>query len=411
MKMSGVHRPYLPATIAVAVVALVGLALDSSCAVDGFVLVDGAAGSPSATASTSGTAGASEGGAGGAAACVHETWPAPPASADPGTNSVDFVVAARSFDFGNGDLSEGPAVGYDLDNLCSCQGQDFSCREPAWATADHCDGPGGRDNAIAQLFHQIGMFDDDFTSAHYTESAELGRNTILIRVRNYNGRANDDQITVSVHPSQGLDEEPCLATGTVPAWDGTDPWPIHANSLEVEPGTGGSGAGGGPACGNNGYDPDAARYVDDNAYVTEGVMVANLPRLSLAFIADSEPIPVELVAGFVTGRLEQQGTQWYVREGLVVGRWEVTEFFRMIGNTSDGGPLCTNHDLYPLLKSAACQFPDIAAQLSGPTTPCDAYSFGMAFEGHPALFGSVLPPVSTESPCAPDVDPQYDTCG
>ena len=409
--MACASRFHLGATTAIAVGATVaGLALGSSCFIEGFVLVEATGGA--LTTPSGATGGAGQGGQGGAAVCGHATWPAPPASADPGTDTVDFVVAARSIDFGEEDISNGPAVGYDLDNHCTCQGEGDSCREPDWAAAEHCDGPNGRDNAIAQLFHDLGTFDEDFTSAHYTQRAAEGRNTILLRVRSYNGLANDDQVTVSIHPSKGLDQEPCLAPGTIPAWDGNDLWPINVNSLNA--GTGGSGfggAGGGTSCGDNGHDRDDARYIDENAYVNEWQLVANLPQVALEFISDNDTVPVQLTAGFVTGRIESQGSAWYVRDGLMVGRWKLTEFFRLIGSIPhEGALLCTNHPVYPLIKSAACLFPDIASELSGPTTPCDALSFAMALEGYPAQIGSVLPEATPSAQCASELDPQFDTC-
>ncbi|MBW2526133.1 MAG: hypothetical protein JRI23_18270, partial [Deltaproteobacteria bacterium] len=172
------HRRGLVAATAAAA-ALVGTASGSSCFVEGFVLVE-AAGGATATGGTSGSGGA-VGGAGGGV-CSHATWPSPPASADPGTNDVDFVVAARSIDFGEADLSQGATVGYDLDNHCTCQGEGDSCREPEWAVANHCDGPAGRDNAIAELFHDLATFDESFSSVTATERAERGNGTILVRV-------------------------------------------------------------------------------------------------------------------------------------------------------------------------------------------------------------------------------------
>jgi len=408
-----------PVSVA-AFLTLVGMAAGSSCFIDGFVLVEQAGGE--APTPTGATGGGGQGGAGGAGVCSHATWPAPPDAADPGTDTVDFVVVARSIDFGEEDVTNGATVGYDLDNHCTCQGEDASCREPAWAAADHCDGPAGRDNAVAELFHDLATFDDNFTSALATDRAERGGGSILIRVRSYNGQANDDRVTVSIHPSRGRDEEPCLTGSYEPLWDGTDMWPINANSLNVEPGTGGAagagtggagGAGGGTTavCGDNGYDPDDARYVDDNAYVSDWELVANLPQVALEFVSGDDAVPLLLTAGFVTGRIESQDSHWYLRDSLVVGRWKLTDFFRLIGRIRNNDePLCTDNPIYPLLKSAACQFPDIAAELSGPTTPCDAMSLGMAIQGYPAVLGSVLPTVHPVSLCTPDVDPQFDTC-
>ncbi len=397
------------------------LAIVGACFVEGFDLDEATGGGPTTTGSGGSGGAAGAGGAG--LACNHASWPDPPASSDPGTDDVDFVVAARTIDFGEVDLSVGPAVGYDLDVRCTCQGEGPSCIEPDWATADHCDGPSGRDNAIAQLFHDLGAVDKDFTSAHYTESAEIGEDSFLLRVRDYNGQLNDDQVTVSMHPSEGTDDDPCNPPNAQPAWDGSDLWAINAASLNVAQGGAGGAAGAGGAggaagaggqsvpCGLNGHDIDDARYIDVNAYVSNGTLVASLPEVALEFTSGDDNLPVVLKAGFISGRLEQQGSQWYLREGLIVGRWTLAEFFKLIGSiTSQQEPICTDSSVYPLLKNALCQYPDIASELTGPTAPCDALSFGVAIEAHPAQIGSVLPAFEAQRLCSPETDPMFDDC-
>jgi len=406
---------------ATAAAGLMTLAIVGACFVGGFD-VDPAVGGGTTSTATAG--GGGSGGSGGSDTCSHETWPGPPAAADPGPDDVDFVVAARSIDFGETDISNGPLVGLDLDGRCTCQGEGDSCNEPDWATADHCDGPAGRDNAIAQLFHDLGSVDKDFTSTEYTEAAEDGDDSLLLRVRHYNGQPNDDQVSVSLHPSQGTDDDPCNPPGTTPNWDGNDLWSINAASLNGSAGGGGAGgqtggggaggAGGGgsaPSCGHNGYDIDDARYVDVNAYVSGGILVASLPEVALEFTSGDDSLPVVLKAGFLAGRLEQEGSGWFLREGIVAGRWTLAEFFKMIGSiTAQQEPVCTDTSVYPLLKHALCQYPDIASELAGPTEPCDALSFGMLIEAEPAQIGSVLPPFGHPRLCPAETDPMYDSC-
>ncbi len=394
------------------------IAIAGACFVEGFD-VDGATGGGATTTSSGGHGGT--GGAGGAGlGCNHASWPGPPASSDPGADDVSFVVAVRTMSFGEVDLSQGPAVGYDLDGRCSCQGEDFSCVEPDWAGGDHCDGPSGRDNAIAQLFHDLGAVDKDFTSVYYTERAENGQDSFLLRVRDYNGQPNDDQVTVSMHPSGGTDDDPCNPPDTEPAWDGADLWAINAASLNVAQGGAGGAAGAGGAggaggqsvsCGLNGHDLDNARYLDASAYVSNWVLVASLPEVALEFSSGDDPLLVKLKAGFITGRLEQQSAQWTLREGLVVGRWTLAEFFKFIGSiTNQQEPICTDSSVYPLLKSALCQYPDITSELTGPTAPCDALSFGVGIEADPAQIGTVMPAIEAQRLCPPETDPMFDDC-
>jgi hypothetical protein len=186
-------------------------------------------------------------------------------------------------------------------------------------------------------------------------------------------------------------------------------------------GAGGGGVGGGPPadCSGGfsvpaGYSFDEPRFVDVQGYVTNSVFVANLPDVELVMLGDDSGSNVKLTAGFMTGRLEQDGTtgRWAMHEGLLVGRWRVADVFRSLSVMVTGGgyPICTDHTIYGLVKSAVCKFPDIASTLGGPTTPCDAISFTMGFEAQEAQFGSVYVPVGEPEPCPPDTDPSNDTC-
>jgi hypothetical protein len=399
-----------------AAAALIGVAaLGASCLVAGFDMVDtavvGGGGGGSAP-----DAGDDVASGGQSAGCAHATWPAPPASADPGVDSVDFVAAVRSMNFGEDDLDNGPTVGYDLDNRCTCQGEESSCNVPEWATADHCDGPEGRDNAASQLFAWLTVFASNLSSQQQSEAAEQGDWSLLIRVRDYNGQANDDRVTLSLYPSPGLDKDPCLEPTPTPNWDGNDRWPIPAHVLGGYVGGGGVGGGQGQGgCGGTGgseWDVDDAVYTDVNAYVTDWTVVANLPEAGMVLSSGGTATPLNITAGFITARIEQVASGWALRDGIFAGRWRISDFFEMLSTIENAGSyLCTDHPVYDAIKSAVCEYPDIAAELAGPTTPCDALSFGMGLEADPAQIGVVLESPTAPSECPPGTDPADDQCG
>lgn len=363
-----------------------------------------------AAAQTTDASTAATGGSGGAA-CNRRVWPPPPTDSSGGPDDVDIVVAARLINFGETDLSMGPLVGLDLDNHCTCQGDGPSCQAPPADESEHCDGPEGIDNAVAEFFKFLGTFDMDFTSGRYTTRAEEGNNSMLVRIRDYNGGANDDQVTLSLHPSPGRDTDPCGGPKQ-PSWDGTDTWPISSVSIRALGGGGmGGGMGGAPACGNNGFDPDDPLYADSNAYVTNYVVVANVPDLALQFVSDDDSVAVRLTAGFVVGTLRQEANGWALRDGVIVGRWRLSDLFAMVGQiTSQGQPICTDHPVYPLIKKSVCKFPDIASTLAGPTAICDALSFGLGFDAEAARFGAVIPQQPAPSLCPPATEPALDNC-
>ncbi|HHH27421.1 MAG TPA: hypothetical protein ENK57_03595, partial [Polyangiaceae bacterium] len=168
----------------------VALAAGASCAVPGFELVDGAGGAgPGVGGSGAGSMGGSGqgGGVGGAGLCGSVQPPLPPDESDPGPDDVDLVVAVRSLDFGEDHADElGPSVGYDLDKECTCLGGNPTC-QTVGAMPNDCDGPGGRDNAVARLFKNLGLFDpNSFDSQFQSAKANDGEFSILIRVRDYN---------------------------------------------------------------------------------------------------------------------------------------------------------------------------------------------------------------------------------
>ncbi len=403
-------RAWIFSTIA-AVLGITG----ASCLVDGFELVPSASGGGGGAGA--GAGGAAEGGAGGSGGCTSATWPDPPPQPDPGVDDVDFVAAIRSIDFGEGapDLSEeGPRVGYDLDGRCTCRGAGSSCQRPAFATATDCDGPGGVDNAGARLFALVAPFAKDLSSAYQSELADKGGWSLLVRVSEYNGKANDSAVRTALYPSPGIEADPCWPPGMAPVWDGNDPWPIDVASLEDPAGGAGGGAGGDPgACeGVLGYDYDKPRYVDTKAYVTGGVLVASLPELGLVLSGDTKTTVVKLTAGFATGRLQKSAVGWRITDGVLAGRWPTKEIFAAIGGlVSNGGPVCTDDGVYSALKQKACTFVDIASALGGPTTECDALSLAMGFQAEPAKLGIAWQRTASVSPCPPETNPENDSCG
>jgi hypothetical protein len=296
-------------------------------------------------------------------------------------------------------------VGYDLDALCSCREDGPSCNPPAYADADTCDGPDGRDNAAAQLWEASSLFLPELASTAMTAEIAAGHFSLLMRVRNYNGAPNDDRVEVAFFASPGRDEDPCLSVPPPPpTWNGNDSWPIASTSLEPS-----MGAGGG--CSAPGYDLEAPRHLDEDAYVNGGVLVATLDDLAFFIRNGNGLAEVHLVAATMSGRLEQGVNGWVLEDGVLSGRWPLEELRRaFVALAPAGSSLCTDSSLYKNLRNAVCSYPDIGSMLSGPTTPCDAVSFGLSFRAAPALLGSVLEHVATPSMCPPETDPAADSC-
>ncbi len=335
---------------------------------------------------------------------------------------MDFVTAARTLNFGEDfDDMEGPTVGYDLDTRCTCLGDEPSCATVGNMPVD-CDGPRGRDNAVARLFDNLSLFEPTaFNSESHSAAMNSGEFTLLFRVSDYNGTPNDEEVTLAIYTSPGLDADPCLGD-VVPKWDGTDAWPVEAFSVA----TGGSGGMGGMAAGGNGggggcdsntpgYDVDQPAFVSEFAYVNNNELVANLPTAGIALGVDDDTVIVfQLVGGFVTARIEQSGGAYFLRGGVLTGRWSLANFFGVIGTFTTGGErICKDSPLYGPIKDIVCNYADIHAQILSPATPCDAMSFGMSFEAEPALLGPVVEEeqgAGGGNSCAPGQDPAGDDC-
>jgi len=255
------------------------------------------------------------------------------------------------------------------------------------------------------------------SSATNSQQAEAGAWTLLVRIRQYNGQANDQQVVASLYPSPGRDNDPCFGNSFAPAWDGTDQWPVPAESLKGSggaPADAGTGDGGCQPDAGAGLDLDDPRYSDPAAYVHNWVLVANLPQAGLLLSSASRSTIVKITAGFLTARIAYNGStgRWTLREGLLVGRWKTSDFLTMLDTFVAGGqPLCTDNSIYPVAKGAICDYADVASTLGGPTTQCDSISFGMAFEAENARLGHIVHSAPSGSLCPPATDPAYDDCG
>lgn len=371
---------------------------------------DGSAGG----AGTAGDGGAGAGGDSGPV-CNHATYPQPPSGSTGGSTGGDFFVAMRTVSFGDpsavkAGLPAYQSIGFDLDNLCSDDivTGPWSCKEPSWANADHKDGIDGRDDAVGALVTAIQTYLPSFGSASYNQLIADGHTSILVRIQGYNGQPDDAQVRASLFIAAPYDSiDPGAGT---PKWDGTDTWPIASDSLTDD------------ANGNI----DKARYVDENAYVSGGKLVASLThaglRLSAGLLgpgANSGDINMNLVGAFLSGDLVQVqtslGTQWQVDHVMLAGRWPADDIVQQMSqfpNPNDGlkSPLCMDSAPYGFFRDLVCAFTDIYSSIGTPSVPCDSLSFGIYLETTPALPGDIYTILPAAPRCADAVDPKHDSC-
>lgn len=357
--------------------------------------------------------GANEGTGPGESKCKHATYPGPPAGTDLG-GDIEVVGAMVSLSFGDPHavsigLPHYSEIGFDLDMTCTGQGEGNSCVFPEWATKDQreqSDGVDGRDNAVGELIARIQELIPEFGSQTFNNMAEEGRVSILFRIRGYNGLPNDDQVEASLVVGAPFDS---FIDGAKPLWDGTDVWPIASDSLA------------------DGQSIEKPKYFDPRAYVRDGVFVATLPEATIRLPNGLLPgnageINLKLVGAFISGKLVRvdtpDGERWELQDVHLGGRWPTDDLVKQMSQFPEPkpplypDPLCMDSPTYGMFRNLLCSYTDIFAGVGGPTSICNAISFGLHLQTRPAYLGDVfeVEPPATDR-CPAETDPIQDACG
>jgi hypothetical protein len=358
-----------------------------------------------------GDAGDGSTGGGDGGTCTHVRWPPYAAQDDDsGTPGLSAVFAMQSIDIGVGpdagpigpDASTPLApFGFDLDNTCTCP--DLPSCQQAAGTKEICDDKEGRDHIGLQLFRDLGTSAQN-GSQQANQAMQAGQFGMLLQITGYNGQANDRQVSVALYVSNGING---VQDGGVPTalHNGADRWTVDPAYL-----LNGNTLNGSTDCdlGNAACQP---AYADSNAYVTDGVFVANLAAVPLTFgyRANIGGALMKLNDVYIVGRLSSvmlpgTGAGWRIDDGSISGRWRTSDLLANMATIPDplidGGYVCGNDILYQYFKPVICALQDITsnpgADHTTPLANCDALSMALAFEAEPARLGPVygVPPAS-----------------
>ncbi len=347
------------------VVAAAGLAASWwACSVyDASLLVDGGADAIATEASPEGAADAG---------CPKAAMPARPAADDPSDADVELVFAIHTLTFDAPDGGPPPQIGYDLDGLCTCPEPEACVAAQKGAT--HCDDPGGRDNSGASLLRTFESLSGGslFSQSVINDGLAAGQYGIVLRVRSYNGTANDTQVELSSYVADGVAGADGGATS--PQWNGSDPWIVDKSGVlgtQIVP-----------------------LHYDATAYVSNGVLVGHFDfPLPLGF-SSVDRLDVLLTNGFVTGTLTKSGSAWHIDDGVAGGRWSIGDVLSQLAYVHDPANdvdyLCPTTSTYDQIKLLVCPALDITANANAPaTTTCDALSFALVFTAQAAQFGPI----------------------
>jgi hypothetical protein len=336
---------------------------------------------------------------------------------DASQTEVSVVAAFNTIDLGIGADGSVALYGYDLDGVCTCPGSP-SCTQQI-SPPQSCDDTAGRDNTAVLLFLTLGAATSTGT-VRIDEGLRTGQFGLLIAISGYNLELNDDRVVVDFYLSNGLnrDSEGGIPT---PLLNGSDPWTIDPGSLVGSPEDllKIASCAGSAQC--------QPLYSDDQAYVSNGFVVAHMSRpIPIGFGTRSflGGAAMSLSDAIIVGKLEpfdlsHGGISYKLTRGTIAGRWPMSSLLSTLANVSDplvdGGFLCGSSPSYAYFKSVACGAADISQSATNdnnvPLATCDAVSVGMEFTAVPAELGGVLAAPPAVAGCADGGVPFTDNCG
>jgi hypothetical protein len=359
---------------------------------------------------SSGGSGATSSGGADSGVCVLKSLPPHPVDVTPGGN-FEIVAVQSNVDLGdtakttaNPNPMASRLIGFDLDNLCDRTAAEAiatpGCTLPR-GSIGIIDGPNGQDDSMGQLVQAVRLAVPDFSSDVYTQQLREGKTNAILRVTQYNGQEDDNQVRVEAMVSAPYNSFDPTA---VPKWDGTDQWPIASDSV-------------------NGS-VDNPKNVDKNGYVSGGKLVATLGdsgyRLLIGLTAAfNVSLSLQLHAAFIVCDVVplDGGANFSLKKCTLAGRWSTDQLLQQVWRFPDPldlvhpRPLCIGSTSYGIFKTDICTASDILGDgTKGPTALCDAISIGVNFDTEPATLGDVFTVVDMAPRCPADSDPSNDSC-
>jgi len=305
------------------------------------------------------TAAESGGGEGG---CTHTRWPDPPAGGD-GTDLGEVTSALTELRVFN-PLVAGQPQGYDLDGLCTCPDR-AACAGSK--PGEPCDTAGtGVDNAADGFFRILsqqgkGLSLDDTGLRTGIKKGQYG---VVVRLSRYNGQRDDPNVKVEVLNAVSVNGD-----GGAPREDGSDQWLADKDSFIDDGGA-------------------FPTYFSTKAYVRDGVLVAELLRLTLRVRIPTGPgtwglLELDFRNSHLVARLgARTGQGIALSEGRIAGRFPEAALLTQAMRSG----ACRDSPIYEALKPTVCAARDLPLDPSkdGRDLPCDSLSAAVGFTSGPA---------------------------
>lgn len=306
--------------------------------------------------------------------------PAPNPQTSKPTDTGDVTFALYSVNTGTDKGNVVRSWGFNLDRRCTCPGP-AAC---AVMGDMFCDYEAGVDDEGVKVFRDLQMFAQQvdaggfFADTLFNSALQKGESGLLVRMRNYNGQADDAEVQVAIYSSP--------KSMAMPNWNGNDQWNVDSSFISA----------------NN---VDLPLY-EVAGWVTNHTLVASPAQIPIVIGSmAAQPVRVRLDSGRIVAKIDMNGTQITGINGVLAGRWKAVEFLQNLqgvpdpqdmskhlcgDGTGDAGLSIT----YLAIRSAVCKHRDLNSNPDNDDKNfvCDAVSFGIGFEAKTARLGAPLPP-------------------
>lgn len=283
-------------------------------------------------------------------------------------------------DFGI-DTARGP-TGFNLDRACSTSAATSTCTtsvsDEIFTKYARDKDDRGLDNAGFALIDYLAFLGSAFRPSEVNVRLADGEYGIVLRVSNWNGTPDDDDVLVEVFPAMGVwtrEDGGALTPGGKPSFQRTDLWRRDRRFQNVV---------------------DASILKSTNAWVKGGRLVASFESVSLPISVpdDPKPLDIQVQEGYFTATIVPDGASFRLTDGVLGGRWRTLDFLEQVRNIYIADTagiknkvLCDPNlpvDVYGAVKREICQGRDIRAvsREDGKGLPCNAFSVGIRMDSY-----------------------------
>ena len=312
--------------------------------------------------------------------CTELGVPDRPAAVDAGTDAPESIhMAIRMIDFGIDKAAA--AAGFNLDRACSPNVETNTCATSIDQVTFEKYGKDkddkGLDNSGYGLIAYLAYLGAAFAPTSVNERLTLGEFGAVIRLANWNGTSQDDDVFVEIFPAIGVwkpRDGGVPEAGGVPSFTAGDEWRRDRRFQKVG--------------------LEASTIKSASAWVTGGRLVASFQSVTMPITVpdDMKPLDIILHEVFFTGMLVPDGTSWKVVQGVLGGRWRTVDMLGQVRTIfiKDTTGLKNVHlcdpnlpiNIYGAVKTEVCDGRDLrsASREDGKGLPCDAFSAGIKLD-------------------------------